>query len=523
MKKYTLIAVGILLSLLFATTRTQAQSKVFKEVGEDISSQVKPIWQDGAMVGYLVFTQLEKASADSFNYKITIMDENLNDIGTVKFREQKLALYDVAFEQDVLCLAYLKSNVIGVTFKNNREYKAALPGEKTYVYTQFLGLNGKIIGANAVRVAVKPFSTAIYGGVQGDAKLKFGVLLKNIPQKGFAVSFGDDNKNNLLVYNPAGKQVWQKAIAEEASNYYMLTSQQDVWFLVKKTENVSEGGYSLLGFNTGDSTVLPKQFLLDKQGHQLRVITFDNDPATGRPFLAGSIIDQQHGGIAQSYNQIRNGAYDGVFTIDIAGHKKSDFHENYSYWNDGSKPEISKRGRFESKEAYCKFEQAFRDYNGNTYFSGSATQHKVRWGSIAATVITLPIIVPPIVLAAAGYNKARLADGMVVKLGAKGTLSNEDAIALNKTNWIPGKFPFSMVDGRSYFHMTNSETKTDYLIVDDTKNITIYNVNQKKVQRTIPHYEGKTHKMILPAKEGHVMISEYNQKEKYTQVSIEAL
>src|SRR6187399_1229046 len=81
---------------------SNAQSKVFKEVSEEISSQVKPIWQDNNMVGYVVFTELEKASADSFNYKITIMEENLNDIGTVKFRELKLGLYDVAFEQDVL-------------------------------------------------------------------------------------------------------------------------------------------------------------------------------------------------------------------------------------------------------------------------------------------------------------------------------------------------------------------------------------------------------------------------------------
>jgi len=65
----------------------QAQTKVFKEVGEDISTQVKPIMQDNAVVGYLAFTRLEKASADSFNYRLTIMDENLNDIGAVNFRQ----------------------------------------------------------------------------------------------------------------------------------------------------------------------------------------------------------------------------------------------------------------------------------------------------------------------------------------------------------------------------------------------------------------------------------------------------
>src|SRR5450432_2299884 len=82
----------------------QAQTKVFKEVGEDMSMQMSAILQDGSLVGYLAFTQLERASADSFNYKITIMDENLNDIGTINFREQKLILKAVCLEQDILCV-----------------------------------------------------------------------------------------------------------------------------------------------------------------------------------------------------------------------------------------------------------------------------------------------------------------------------------------------------------------------------------------------------------------------------------
>src|SRR4051812_4087614 len=131
------------LLLLLAVYISQAQTKVFKEVGEDISSQVRVIRQDNALVGYLVFTQLEKASADSFNYKITIMDENLNDIGTVNFKEQKLYLENVSFEQDVLCLAYQKSNFIGYDFKNKKEYKAALPNAQTSVFVQFLSLDGK--------------------------------------------------------------------------------------------------------------------------------------------------------------------------------------------------------------------------------------------------------------------------------------------------------------------------------------------------------------------------------------------
>src|ERR1700760_2194944 len=91
------------LALLLISTAAHTQTKVFKEVGEDISTQIKTITQDNALVGYLAFTRLEKADADSFNYRVTIMDENLHDIGTVNFRQENVDLQAVSFEQNVLC------------------------------------------------------------------------------------------------------------------------------------------------------------------------------------------------------------------------------------------------------------------------------------------------------------------------------------------------------------------------------------------------------------------------------------
>jgi len=61
------------------------------------------------------------------------------------------------------------------------------------------------------------------------------------------------------------------------------------------------------------------------------------------------------------------------------------------------------------------------------------------------------------------------------------------------------------------------------MILDDKKSTIIYNVTQQKTLRTIPHKDGNITTYVYPAKEGHVMISEYNKKEKYTRLSIEAL
>ena len=43
-------------ALIGAALYGQSQTKVFKEVSEGVTSQIKPIVQDGNLVGYLVFT-----------------------------------------------------------------------------------------------------------------------------------------------------------------------------------------------------------------------------------------------------------------------------------------------------------------------------------------------------------------------------------------------------------------------------------------------------------------------------------
>ena len=91
----------ILFLIILAAPCAKAQTKVFKAVAEDMDQDFQAIFQDGKLVGYLVFTQLERASADSFNYRISIMDENLNDIGSVSFREEKLNLKGVSFDREV--------------------------------------------------------------------------------------------------------------------------------------------------------------------------------------------------------------------------------------------------------------------------------------------------------------------------------------------------------------------------------------------------------------------------------------
>src|SRR5262249_47434566 len=147
-----------------------------------------------------------------------------------------------------------------------------------------------------------------------------------------------------------------------------------------KEEKSVEGGFELLGYSVNDGTPYDRFSLRDKQGNDLKVLAFDDDPSTGKLYLSGNIINEDKGDKIYSGRQISRGPYSGIFTININGPKKSDINQTYSYWGDGSQEEsISSKGRFSDNGAYALFHQSFKDYDGNTYFAGSAMIKRTKW------------------------------------------------------------------------------------------------------------------------------------------------
>ncbi|MEO9003320.1 MAG: DUF6770 family protein, partial [Ginsengibacter sp.] len=489
MKKHLLF---LLLGLSFCATH--AQTKIFKEVSDDIATQTRAILQDNALVGYVVFTRLEKVNEDSFNYKISLMDENLNDIGTVNFREIGLDLGGVAFDQDVLCLAYLKSNTQGKTFKTKKQArKIELQDD---VITQFLTLNGQIVKTNSIPVNLK--SIIVDNGIgwanrsiEYSGSLKHRIQLKNITGKGFACFYGDGNGCNLITYDFKGNQLWRKSI-DDKQDFALLASKADVYLLEKEKIKYVEGGGSLTGFNFNDGKSYPKIAMQDKDGRSLTLLNFDNDPVTGNPYICGNIIDKNNGNRINDVGGFTKGPYAGVYTIDINGHTKNDIKQTFTYWNDGSqKPEISTKGYINNTKAYNLISHAFRDYSGNTYFVCSQLTKKVRVGAIVGSVLTLPTLIGPLLFLAPGGSKCKLVDANVMKLSTSGTLSLENTIPCVKTSYVKVATGSEYLRyNRRYYSLDNPGSKSSYVIADDMKNIMIYNVNQGKVVRTIPHKKG---------------------------------
>ena len=519
------LGLALLLSLV-TISGAYAQTKLFKAVAEDMDQEFLSIIQDRKLVGYLMFTQLERASADSFNYRLSIMDENLNDIGTVNFRDEKLNLKNVSFDQDILCLAYIKSNFVGKVYRNNKEFKKDRDNARSYLHTQFLSLDGKIIATNNIKLDIKPEAQddpTSNRKVIGNGRLGYPIQLSNISGKGFACFYGDGAGKNLVVFNDAGKLMWKKKFTEGASNISMLTSGSDIDFLVK-TVFATEGGWAVVSYNAIDSSAYPKILLKDKKGNDLKVITFDNDPVTGKPFVAGSIITPGKRAVDfPTGRNIVNGTYCGVFSIDLAGHTKKDIHTNFTYWNDGSQSFMDKNGYCEETRGYADFKNSFRDFHGNTWFAASNIHRHPRWGSIAGAVITAPLIFPPIFIMGLGTHRYWNESVTLIELDSAGKMKMGGSIASPCGQHYMAAMQTIFMNPRSYFNVSNPDSRSNYLIVDGAKDINIYNVNQKKVARNVPHKAGKNLVAIYPAKEGSIMVYEFDLKEKTTRLSIESL
>ncbi|MCU0321264.1 MAG: hypothetical protein MUE72_02540, partial [Chitinophagaceae bacterium] len=477
----------MILMLLFIITAltSNAQSKVFKEVSDEIASTVRVLMQDKTLVGYLTFTRLEAIAEDSFSYKITIMDENLNDIGTVSFKEVSLQLHDVSFENDVICLSYFKSNFLGKQMKNRKELNKLTKEAKFYTLLQFMDLTGKIFKTNETIVNTKPDQDTYAPGdlfsksLVGYASLAQPMQIANVQETGFSVFYGDDESNYLSLYNFKGDEIWKKKIVKDKQNYFTLfTSKNDVYLLKRSLSLNANTDNQVTGYSVKDNAETLKYSLKDsKTGNRLQVINFNYDPITKMPYLTGMIVSTSNTvNYSPTAKQLNKGFYKGVFTINFTGSTRKSLVEKFSYWSDESKePMINTKGRFADTKCYFDGTQAFKDFSGNTYFVGTGVRKKPKIGSMISTLVTLPFILPPIIIAGGGYNKYAAQDAMIIKQNAKGELSLDNTIEADKIKIImKGSSSVSAVDRRSYYHVMSEENKTNFIIMKDASKIIIY-------------------------------------------------
>jgi hypothetical protein len=215
----------------------------------------------------------------------------------------------------------------------------------------------------------------------GDGRLTKQLLLKNITGNGFAMFYGTKKITRWLFLISMESKPRIRLLRKKVMILPCLLPEPMFIFIMKdKYVNSSEGEYNMLAYRTTDSTVLPKYALKDKRGNALKVLAFDNDPVTGKPYVSGNII-QSDVLTYDNAKEMGKGAYAGVFTINFNGTKKSDVTESYSYWNDGSQTSFSKSGQIPDVKSYARQTISFKDYSGNTYFYRIISKEENKMGS----------------------------------------------------------------------------------------------------------------------------------------------
>lgn len=522
----------ILLAVL--VTPAFAQKRIFREVGQEISTSAQPIMENDVLVGYLALTQLEKVSKDSFSYRLTIMDENLNDLGVVNFHELRLRLEDISIEGDVLCLAYLKSNVLGYRFAHRAERSKAFREGKVWMFTQFINLKGEILNTSHIPLDIEVQDA--WNPIDMPEVLTTSVLVRNMAGKGFACLYEDRSKN-LVFYDLKGNKTWAKKITDEGKIQRFRTSEHDAYVMMQKRLGHKKYQYTVYSYDADSNKVYPKYVLKDKKGNNMLPLTFENDPVSGKPDISGLVYNPDCKRIRSRDEgfKIKKGIYGGVFNVVLAGHNKGEMKEQFTYWYDKSKSDITEKGYFASAEGYVTPNKSFRDFYGNTYYTGSRIKsgidgNKVGFGVVlyGLTGAFLTAGVGPVIgigYAALGLSTTRYryystGSALVMKMDSTGKLNYENTLPINGSKEIGD---YSIYNGTYCFTVLSPDDRLTYMVMMDETEYVIYSVEQKKVMRTIKKDDVGKSVVVLPAKEGAVMVITRNYKEKYTIMSIEAV
>jgi len=107
-----------LLLFIVMTMSLQAQTKTFDDVLEVRLQDMGPIYQDQQVKGYYLFYNMEKADRKNNNYKLIVLDDNLNKVSEKDMTESKyIRLSDAAYDEQSLFFVFYESREKKLEFR----------------------------------------------------------------------------------------------------------------------------------------------------------------------------------------------------------------------------------------------------------------------------------------------------------------------------------------------------------------------------------------------------------------------
>ena len=458
--------------LLLAATLGQAahaQSKVFNQIAGAIRTDLSEISQNRKVVGYVRLIQLEKASKDVYNYELNIMDENLNDISTAKFSDGYLTLNDVAFEQDIICVSFLKGST------------------ETSLY--FVSLEGKV---NKIQTI--------------ESKLTSKGVTKNLPGVGF-VYHKRAKDFSLIAFDPSGKKIWEKSLEREAYNL-AATPKMIAYYDFSKAKSIN-----LINSADGKS-FYSKELEVNKNfSHQFTGTQVYGDTI----YYSGSISPFNKYGKGMQFKNLKKGYQKGVIVVKAWAPNNQGVKITETSWQQGEISDITKvAGNPDNKKENYLFENSVTSNDGTTYFLAENVMRKPRIGLVASTVILSPFLFISPILASSGYNKYYYTDATIFKLTPNNRFSRVNTVSQKRSS---KNFAKEFVSPGYTRNIIDEEGTQPYFVGGDADNINITNISTKKT-KYIPRKSANISSSIYPAKEGHFMLVESNSASKSVKLSI---
>lgn len=546
MKK--LKTVGLLTLLLIFANHLLAQTRVFEEVAGDILSKNFVLREDRSIVGYLRFSRLEKVDADSFKYKISVMDENLNDLTTFEFKGKELDAQNVQYLDEHIYVLYLESEYLFSELKKNKEVKEDNKSATSNFLLCKYDLDGNLKEKNITKAKIS--NTAMYSGpiytkqkiyniVSLDRSTELFVMRNNTL---LAVT-GDDTNLNLTNYDKDLKVIWQKVISD--SEYASVYPNPDFILVMQNLRQVNPPRnklklrYKKLSVYNGNEMSDEKKFNNKKYDINLRSnLNMQFDDYSRQYFLTGNLPSEKSIGSNTRLRKVLfgkriNGVFsynfntDSIIITDWVKNKNSIFDEN---------------SRFKSKKQKTSLLTCVnKDSLGNTIFLGNNCEKKFKPQRLLTNVGLSALIFPAGMLTwlVIPITKVERSDLTLIRQKPNGSFEKIKDLRYDKSDlkgianksfrfrisysmklqFGLGANLFRSSDFVSYY---NSINQRQYYLFFKSENCTIYNASTMEIIKKIDLHrkiKGVYYNISIDyAKDGYLLLNthEYDSNTKKT-------
>ena len=505
----------IILSILFMVNLTigWSQNKTIENIlSFKTQNSGAIIDENNAVDGYYVFYQVDKINSKEREYAISLIDQNLNDIANKKFIERKnTILLGSSFNNQVTMLALLNVNEEKIVLKSfdkkaNELEDIVIPTEKK--------------SAKLIR-AMHRFGS-------------LGQVLFPINNKGFVLNISSlMGENNIKYYPTNGGQKWEYHLTQDkkyVQSLLPLSSEEN--YLV--TVEIKRRGKKL-NFKT---------ILIDvNTGSELFSTEFDEN----NPKLISNSFITSEGNIAvlgQYYEpkvKIAKAQSLGLF-LEVYDNSGNVLFENKMSWakDVNEKLEVGRKSKIKDI-GYIFFHDIIRTQKGDFYAIGEQYKKTANAAGIATGILSATLGG----VQTSGYTQLTIDDAFVFKFNKDFRLDEIKVFEKGKSRvqnlydfgspqlnafqikaWGGFDYVYSQIDEEKdrfyanfvdYERMSGEENKFAFksIIYDEGE------LSEDKIY--LPNKGRKVITRPMAGKLGHVLILEYNKKEKTALLHLEKL